>query len=533
MWSTVYVRDAREGTGYSLRREAAYPSEAVEWGKERSRGPGQRWLCLSSIGRGHHHITDAPVVRGERSKQSGTTSCAIADSSPFSAGKPYIPALPASPSLDIAFFSGPNAPPPSYTMPSTTHPTSYTARSTYGPIPALSSPPHEDLPLPPVPRANPSRGNVQGTTLSPTPRTASRSPSPIPAIAGVRSPSPLNPSYLGGSHLQGLGLGPVHRAPINGQPRAASSPIVHVIASSDPHSRAGHRDLPPILTTPAQTSYRSVSASSPHIGSPAGRKPSAPPALELKQSNNYRQYAPLQLLSPGKGMTSPGFSPTNVVVDSLIEEMQDEDGPAPAAAQTPVRKTSILDRPRPRANSRSSSYRADPLSYTPTHQTTFSPGLQDSTSPSRAFRNHYFRPAAKLTDIIQHERIQQTLLPNLSIASFLALLGALDKRWRKCISGEIVGKWVVREWGLVLGPDVAWPGLGVWEGFREWYIVTKSLCLSCSRSRVALAQPGSVPNVSTTLYAPPSPSFPLAYAHRPLPAIPPANSIPDNAALSV
>lgn len=165
-------------------------------------------------------------------------------------------------------------------------------------------------------------------------------------------------------------------------------------------------------------------------------------------------------------MASPGFSPTNVVVDSLIEEMQDEDGPADAA-QTPVRKTSILDRPRPRATSRSSSYRADPLTHTPTHQTSFSPGLQDDkVSPSD--RNPYFRPPrAKLTDIIQHERIQQTLLPNLSIASFLALLGALDKRWRKCISGEVVGKWVVREWGIVLGPDVAWPGLGVWEGFRE------------------------------------------------------------------
>lgn len=393
----------------------------------------------------------------------------------LSAGKPYIPALPASPSLDIAFFSGPNAPPPSYTMPSTAQPTTYTARSTYGPIPALSSPPHEDLPLPPVPRMNPTKGNAPSTTLSPTPRTASRSPSPIPATGGVRSPSPLGPghgdfkpSHLGGGHLQGLGLGPVHRTPTNGHPRSESSPIVHVIASSDPHSRAGHRDLPPILTTPAQTSYRSVSASSPHLGSPAGRKHSVPPALELKQSNNYRQYAPSQLLSPGKGMTSPGFSPTNVVVDSLIEEMQDEDGPAPATVETPVRKTSILDRPRPRASSRSSSYRADPLSHTPTHQTSFSPGLHDSTSPSKGFRNHYFRPAAKLTDIIQHERIQQTLLPNLSIASFLALLGALDKRWRKCISGEIVGKWVVREWGLVLGPDVAWPGLGVWEGFREW-----------------------------------------------------------------
>lgn len=372
----------------------------------------------------------------------------------------------------MAFFSGPNAPPPSYTMPSNgTQPSTYTAR-TNGPIPALSSPPHEDLPLPPIPLPKSGKSGAAGT-LTPTPRTASRSPSPIPATAGVRSPSPLSPfsghgeikpSYSTGGHLQGLGLGPVQRTATNGQPRSVSSPAVPVIASSDPHSRAGHRDLPPIVTAPAPSGYRSVSASSPHIGQ-STRKPSAPPALELKQPTNYRQFAGSQLLSPGMGMASPGFSPTNVVVDFLIEEMQDEDEPV-ATAQTPVRKTSILDRPRPRASSRSSSYRADPLAHTPTHQTTFSLEVQDTvTSPSQ--RNPYFRPAARLTDIIQHERIQQTLLPNLSIASFLALLGALDKRWRKCISGEIVGKWVVREWGLVLGPDVAWPGLGVWEGFRE------------------------------------------------------------------
>ena len=406
------------------------------------------------------------------------------------AEKPYIPALPASPSLDIAFFSGSNAPPPSYTAPSNgSQATTYSARSTSGPIPALSSPPREELPLPPVPQTKQVKhGVAAGTTLSPTPRTASRTPSPIPATAGVRSPSPLSPfsghgeikpSYSPGGHLQGLGLGPVHRSAANGQPRSASSPIVHVIASSDPHPRAGHRDLPPIVTASSPTNYRSVSGSSPHVGPSSARKSSAPAPLELKQSTTgYRQFAGSQLLSPGMGMASPGFSPTNVVVDSLIEEMQDEDGPADAV-QTPVRKTSILDRPRPRATSRSSSYRADPLTHTPTHQTSFSPGLQDDmVSPSD--RNPYFRPPrARLTDIIQHERIQQTLLPNLSIASFLALLGALDKPWRKCISGEVVGKWVVREWGLVLGPDVAWPGLGVWEGFRE----------SCCHSRDHIAHP--------------------------------------------
>lgn len=159
--------------------------------------------------------------------------------------------------------------------------------------------------------------------------------------------------------------------------------------------------------------------------------------------------------------TSPGFSPTNVVVDSLIEEMQDDDDHERREQAGPQRKTSILDRPRPRATSRGSSYRADPITTPTPQQTTFSPSIHPADV------NPYYRPTVKLTDIIIHQRIQQALLPHLSIASFLALLGALDKHWRRSISGEIVGKWVVREWGLMLGNDVAWPGLGVWEGFRE------------------------------------------------------------------
>lgn len=94
--------------------------------------------------------------------------------------------------------------------------------------------------------------------------------------------------------------------------------------------------------------------------------------------------------------------------------------------------------------------------------------------------NPYFRPTVGLTDVITHQRIQQCLLPHLSIASFLALLGALDKRWRRSVSGEVVGRWVVREWGLTLADGVGWPGLGVWEGFRE------SRNLTCQIRRLKL-----------------------------------------------
>jgi hypothetical protein len=105
---------------------------------------------------------------------------------------------------------------------------------------------------------------------------------------------------------------------------------------------------------------------------------------------------------------------------------------------------------------------------TPTpRKTSFPPDILGDTPSSDV--NPYFRPSVKITDVITHQRIQQVLLPHLSIASFLALLGALDKRWRRSVSGEMVGRWVVREWGLTLGHGVAWPGLGVWEGFREFH----------------------------------------------------------------
>jgi hypothetical protein len=65
------------------------------------------------------------------------------------------------------------------------------------------------------------------------------------------------------------------------------------------------------------------------------------------------------------------------------------------------------------------------------------------------------------------ETIQQALLPLLSIASFLALLGALPTDARRMISGEVVGRWVCREWRVKVENRETWPGLQVWEGFRE------------------------------------------------------------------
>lgn len=70
---------------------------------------------------------------------------------------------------------------------------------------------------------------------------------------------------------------------------------------------------------------------------------------------------------------------------------------------------------------------------------------------------------------MMEDAVQAAMLPHLPISSFLALMTTLDKDTRHAISGELVGRWVTASWGMELGPrDVhQWPGLGVWEGFRE------------------------------------------------------------------
>lgn len=74
-----------------------------------------------------------------------------------------------------------------------------------------------------------------------------------------------------------------------------------------------------------------------------------------------------------------------------------------------------------------------------------------------------------MTSLLMHPRIAMSLLPFLNINSFLNLLGS-DDELRKYISGEMVGRWVMREWGITVERERgrSWPGLTVWEGFREY-----------------------------------------------------------------
>ncbi|WVW80734.1 hypothetical protein I302_102720 [Kwoniella bestiolae CBS 10118] len=78
------------------------------------------------------------------------------------------------------------------------------------------------------------------------------------------------------------------------------------------------------------------------------------------------------------------------------------------------------------------------------------------------------RPRATITFLLLHNPIQAALLSHLSINSFLSLTGSSDLL-RKRFTGEMVGRWVMKEWGVQVDREKgrSWPNLTVWEGFLE------------------------------------------------------------------
>lgn len=98
------------------------------------------------------------------------------------------------------------------------------------------------------------------------------------------------------------------------------------------------------------------------------------------------------------------------------------------------------------------------------NSTTAPTPLSPSASPAAPSR----REPPTLVMLIAQPQIQATLLSYLSINSFLSLTGASDGV-RKRITGEIVGRWIMREWGIQVDREKgrSWPNLTVWEGFRE------------------------------------------------------------------
>lgn len=91
-----------------------------------------------------------------------------------------------------------------------------------------------------------------------------------------------------------------------------------------------------------------------------------------------------------------------------------------------------------------------------------------ATGASKA-RPRPSRAKPSLALILSRPKIQAALLPWLPINSFLSLSGS-STLIRKQLSGELVGRWVMNEWGLSVERERgrSWPNITVWEGFRKF-----------------------------------------------------------------
>ena len=146
--------------------------------------------------------------------------------------------------------------------------------------------------------------------------------------------------------------------------------------------------------------------------------------------------------------------------------------PALVSSQLPTRRTSVVPPVGGMPSAVPSAVFTSPTTMTPASATAQMPKMaRKSTGPSnrpppstRLKRNG--RPT--LAYVIAHPDVQSALLPYLTINSFLSLTGC-SELIRKQLSGELVGRWILKEWGLQVDREKgrSWPNLTVWEGFRE------------------------------------------------------------------
>ena len=81
---------------------------------------------------------------------------------------------------------------------------------------------------------------------------------------------------------------------------------------------------------------------------------------------------------------------------------------------------------------------------------------------------HRPRGRIPIDHLLSHPAIQSSLLSAISINAFLSLTGSSEVI-RHQFTGESVGRWVLREWGVQIPEQsgIRWPNLTVWEGFRK------------------------------------------------------------------
>ena len=110
-----------------------------------------------------------------------------------------------------------------------------------------------------------------------------------------------------------------------------------------------------------------------------------------------------------------------------------------------------------------------PALMRPKPSDTLTASLSDVTAKAvNGAELHRPRGKVPIHYLISHPAIQSSLLSAISINAFLSLTGS-SEIVRHQFTGESVGRWVLREWGVQTPrhSGIRWPNLTVWEGFCE------------------------------------------------------------------
>ncbi|BEJ07260.1 hypothetical protein CcaverHIS641_0405290 [Cutaneotrichosporon cavernicola] len=301
--------------------------------------------------------------------------------------------------------SHPIAPPPSAVAPTNMAPQASTALSR----PKITIPSTSTQATMPPPQPQPYTAPVLAAA------TAATNPSVTKEVQR-QAPPPKGSSLMSPIEFTPSSTVPERRdaKPETGAPQAQPSGTYAGVGNGIPPTAAlVGSQLPPRTRTSVQ-------------GRRIASSPLASPSVSMPPSPTLATHTPA---SASTGSRSVSTASAVSAAMSRFSRQSDSPAPSMASSLSTARASSVMDRGRPKL---------------------------------------LHKVERSMTSLLVHPRITMSLLPFLNINSFLNLLGS-DDELRKYISGEMVGRWVMREWGITIERERgrSWPGLTVWEGFLE------------------------------------------------------------------
>lgn len=323
-----------------------------------------------------------------------------------------------------------------------------------------------------IPQTSSNTPPPKVTPYGPTPVNPVNAPAPSSTTSAVKptpAPAPAAP--------------PAVQQQQNGHPPNMGSSVSRAFESQ--HSNAGQGQAPSLPASRVQANgYPNGHANGTANGYANGKPnqignglPSAlkgvPPGIRTSHSAATRRIASSPLASP---VTST--APNNPIAASM---------PKPHSSRSVSQPSSST-----LSSSTSSSQASTEVGKEVVDMIQGRPSVMSRSRPTK-------KNEKSLTFLLSHPRVVISLLPFLNINQFLNLL-ASDNDLRKYISGEMVGRWVMREWGVTIEKERgrSWPGLTVWEGFREYFSETMRVLLTIQSSRSCTIRPCTARTPSST-----------------------------------